>query len=107
MAKLTVQQVSLSGIDPTFSAADVAGDTFTNYGKSILVVKNGDTTAKTVTIASNVCSYGHNHDVVVSVPAGEERQIGNFSQDRFNNDGFEVSVSYDSVTSLTVAAIKY
>jgi hypothetical protein len=107
LAQLTVQKVSLSGIVPTFSAADVAGDTFKNYGKTLLHVKNGDTVSKQVTIASNTCSHGANHDVVVSVPAGEERQIGHFPTERFNNENHEVRVSYDSVTSLTVAVIKY
>jgi hypothetical protein len=107
MAKLAVQQVSLTGIEPTFVAADSLGDSFTNHGRTIFHVKNGDAAAKSVTITSNPCNYGEIHDVVVSVPAGEERQIGAFNERRFNDDNYEVNVSYDSVTSVTVAAIKY
>jgi hypothetical protein len=107
MAELTVQEVTLLGISPTFSAADSVGDTFKNYGKTIFHVKNGDTADKVVTIASNLCNYGENHDIVVTVPAGGERQIGHFDTQRFNNNSFKVSVSYDAVTSVTVAAIKY
>ncbi|MFD2704239.1 hypothetical protein [Salibacterium lacus] len=107
MAQLSVQKLSLSGISPSFTAAASGGDTFKNYGKTILHVKNDGSSEVTVTVASNPCEYGENHDVEVSIPAGEERQIGNFDQNRFNDDGYLVSVSYSSVSSVTVAAIQY
>jgi hypothetical protein len=107
MAKLTPQKVSLDGLNPTFAAADVAGDRFTNYGKTIFHVKNGDTVSKTVTInASKLCSHGYMHDETVSIPANDGIQIGPFKKDRFNTENSEVEVSYDDVTSVTVAAIQ-
>lgn len=107
MAQLTAQEASINGTAPTFVSADVAGDSFKNFGTVVLHVDNQDTVAKQVTIASNPCNFGEVHDVVVSVPASEERIIGVFQKDRFNDENNLVNVSYDDVTSLSVAVIKY
>lgn len=52
MAVLTVQQVNLDGISPTFVAADAGGDEFVNSGKAVLHVKNDGTNSITVTVNS-------------------------------------------------------
>lgn len=103
MAQLTVQKATLSGLAPTFAAADAAGDTFANDGRTHLHVKNGSAAAVTVTVDSvTACSYGFDHNAEVSVPAGGERIIGPFDQNRF---GTTAAVSYSAVTSVTVAAV--
>jgi hypothetical protein len=103
MAQLTVQKATLTGLAPTYAAADVAGDTFPNNGATALHVKNGGAAAITVTIDSATpCSYGFDHDIAVSVPAGAERIIGPLSQSRF---GTTASAAYSAVTSVTVAAV--
>ncbi|MED4261967.1 hypothetical protein [Priestia aryabhattai] len=107
MAVLDVQAVLQSGIVPTFKAATSGGDTFANDGKTYLHVKNSGTGAVTVTVDSfTPCSYGFDHDIVISIPAGSERIIGTFPQNRFNNDSSMVSVSYSTVASVTVAAFR-
>lgn len=107
MAKLTAQKVDLDGLSPAFSAADATGDTFANSGYAYLYVKNGDTADHTVTIsAQSQCSHGFTHDVDVIVPASGEKQIGTFDTKRFNDDKRQVNVSYDAVTSVTVAVIE-
>jgi hypothetical protein len=107
VADLIVQNISLGGVSPTFSAADSLGDTFDNGGKTFLHVKNGDTVSHTVTINSTKpCNYGFDHDESVSVAAGDEQLIGPFNSVRFNDQNNKVNVSYDAVTSVTVAAIK-
>jgi len=115
MALLTTQEIKLngedpeSGLSPTFEACDSAGDTFTVSGNDFLYIKNGDTADHTATIASlKKCSQGFTHNVNVVVPAGGEKMIGPFKISRFgdsanNNIG---SISYDAVTSLTIAVIK-
>lgn len=107
MSLLTVQNVSLDGLEPSFAAAAEDGDTFVNNGRTFLHVKNADTVAeRTVTIDSLVdCNQGHNHDIVVEVPAEEERIIGPFSPSRFNSNTGVVSVTYDNHSDVTVAAI--
>lgn len=103
MAQITVQKITLSGLDPAFVAADAAGDSFANDGKTVLHVKNGSAGAITVTINSErACSFGFDHDAEVSVPAGGERVIGPFYPSRF---GTTVTTSYSAVASVTVAAV--
>lgn len=105
---LDVQNNSLNGIVIVFLAASVGGDTFINLdSKTVLVVKNGDATAKTVTINSvGNCNQGFDHDIVVNVPAGGQVQIGPFQSSRFNDTTTQrVGITYSTVTALTIAAI--
>ena len=107
--QIAVQQVDLGGLNPTFEAADATnGNSFKNYnGKTFLIVDNQDAVSKTVTIDSLVkCDYGEDHDIQVSVPAGEQRWIGPFSPSRFNDSAGLVSFSVDDDTSVMVAAIR-
>lgn len=107
MAELTVQKTALNGLDPTYTAASATGDTFVNDGRTFLHIKNADVASKTVTIDSKTpCSYGHDHDIIVTVPAGDERVAGPFPNQRFNDVDNKVNITYDAVTSLTIAAIK-
>lgn len=107
MALLTVQNISLTGLTPTFTAADSLGDEFPNDGNAFLVVKNDGASDITVTIDSQKpCSYGYDHDITVTVPAGGEKWIGPFPQSRFNDTSGRVQVSYSDVTSVTVAVVE-
>lgn len=107
MAVLIVQRPTLSGAAPTFGAASAGGDSFANDGDTMLHVKNGGAGVVVVTVDSaTLCSYGFDHNITVSVPAGGERMIGRFLKARFDDADGRVNVSYDGVTSVTVAAIK-
>lgn len=107
MATLTVQTPSLTGLDPTLTAASGGGDEFVNDGATVLHVKNGGGGSINVTVDSQTpCSQGFDHDVVVAVPAGAERLIGPFPQARFNDANGKAQVAYSGVTSVTVAARK-
>lgn len=108
MAVLTVQSMTEQGLTPAFVAADVAGDSFANDGKTYLHVKNADAADITVTVDSQKqCDQGFDHDIVVTIPAGGEKLIGPFNISRFKDlaTGL-VNVSYSVVTNVTVAAIK-
>jgi hypothetical protein len=108
MAELTVQKISLTGLEPEYVAAASGGDTFKNNGNTYLCVKNGGGSAVTVTIDSIVLSnYGTDVDIAVSVPASEERLIGPFNKARFNNAVDIVNVTYSAITSVTVGAITF
>lgn len=105
---LTIQKSTTNGLETTFAPASVAGDSFTNDGKTILRVKNGDVADKTITIDSPIaCNHGFTHDVAVVVTAGEERDIGPFLRNRFNDENGKVNVTYSAVTSVTIAAISH
>jgi hypothetical protein len=102
--QLTVQKATLSGLDPAFSAADAAGDTFANTGREYLHVKNGSAGSITVTVdAIRSCNYGFDHNASAALPAGGERVIGPFERHRF---GASPDITYTSVTSVTVAVVQ-
>jgi hypothetical protein len=103
MAALTVQKLSLTGLNVATASAGAGGDTFTNDGKTVLEVTNGSGGSINVTVDSTrPCSYGADHNVVVAVPAAGSRRIGPFPVARF---GDPVSVAYSDVTTVTVAAV--
>lgn len=107
MATLTVQDVARTGLNPSYDSADVAGDEFINDGNTILHAKNGDASSKTVTITSYAdTGVGlTTEDISVTIPAGEERMIGPLPKSAYNDTNNKAQVSYDAVTSVTVAAI--
>lgn len=108
MATLTVQQMIDDGLEPTYAAADVAGDEFTWSSKAFLHVKNGDANPHTVTVASQYTNLGpglQTLDLAVAIPANEERMIGPLAESAFKDSTGLVQVTYDAVTSATVAAI--
>lgn len=104
MADLAVQDISLSGADVTFGAADAGGDSFRTSGNEYLHVKNGGGSSMTVTVDSTrQCDQGFDHDGQATVPAGEERLLGPFPASRF---GLNPAITYSGVTSVTVAVVK-
>lgn len=114
MAALSIQQIGEAGLDPQFSAAAAGGDTFANdtLERTFLFVKNGGAGAITVTgtaqkTQAGVRGFGAlpRNDIAVSVPAGQDRLIGPFT-DAFSDAAGNVSVTYSGVTSVTVAAVR-
>lgn len=109
MADLTILDIVRTGLQPAMAACAAGGDSFTNGGKTFLLVNNADAAPHDLTLNSQkACDQGFDHDINVSVPAGEERLIGPFPANRFNDVNDKVQISYPGgdVTSLTIAAIK-
>jgi hypothetical protein len=107
MADLTVQSVSLTGLTPTYGTTAAGGDAFVNSGRDFIHIKNGHTSSQTVTINSQgACSQGFDHDVAVVVPNAQERMIGPFPKDRFNDSLDKVQLTYSGVTALTIAIVR-
>jgi hypothetical protein len=108
MPTLSVQIAVLTGLNPSYGAADAGGDEFANSGREVIHVKNGHTSEQTVTVDSKaVCSQGYDHNAVVAIPAGEERIIGPFPKVRFDDPSTgKVAISYSGVISLTIAVIR-
>lgn len=97
------QVMDLDGIEPAYTAADATGNYGHNDGKSFLHVKNGGVGSVDITIESQrQCDQGFTHDVVVSIPAGEERMLAPFGTRRFNDSDNYLQWSFDDVTSVTV-----
>jgi uncharacterized Zn-binding protein involved in type VI secretion len=109
MATLTPLTTGLTGsANPSYVAAGAGGDEFANTDeKTILHVKNGGGGACAVTITGQQASnHGYTNNEGGSVPAGEEKFFGPFSKDRFNDVDGDVQITYDQVTSVTVAVIR-
>lgn len=107
MALLTAQNVATSGLTPAYSAV-AASDTFANDGAVFLHVKNGGGSPDSVTVTSvKNCDQGSTHNLVVSVPAGQERIIGPFETQRFNDPTTGlVTVGHSFTTSVTAALFR-
>lgn len=104
MAFLTPVQVKITGTKITKVAASAGGDTFAP-GDVKLVVVNGDASPHTVTIAvPGNTKYGQAQpDIAQTIPAGEEWEFGPFPVDLADPADGVVHVTYDAVTSVTVA----
>lgn len=110
MATLTVQQIALTGLEATFSAATVTtGDKFLPGDRTFIEVVNGSGSDITCTITTPNTSIGGAAiaDIAVTVTAGERRHIGPFPREHFAaaSDGL-ATVVCSSVTTVTIAAIK-
>ena len=97
----------ITGVALAYQAANAEGNYIINTtGRVVLHVKNGGGGAISVTVDSQqACDQGYDHDVVVSVPAGEDRMIGPLTTYRFNDEDGRVQIAYTGVSSVTVAAI--
>lgn len=111
MAELTAQSIDLNGTTLTFDSAAAGGDVFNNSGSTLLYVKNGDASSHDVTLAIqkdlNIDGLTLSiTDPSVTVPASDEKIIGPFPTSWFNDDNNQVNISYDAVTSVTVAVLE-
>lgn len=106
--ELTVQRVALTGVVPSYAAANADGSNVLNSGRVMLHVKNGGGAPINVTIQDAVsCSHGVQHTETVAVANGAEKMIGPFDRTRFNNASTgKFLVNFSDVASVTVAAIE-
>lgn len=107
MAVLTVQEVSIDGITPSYAAAAAGGDEFPNTGREILHVKNGSAGSITVTITTPQEIDGVAiADPAVVIVAGAEAVIGPFQPRIFNASDGNVDVGYSAAASVTVGVFQ-
>lgn len=114
MADLTIQKIVEAGLKAVYGAAAGGGDAIVNTkGDVFLHAKNADAATTTITITAQstskkIAGYGSmtKANAVIAIPAGEDRMIGPFPPEAFNDAAGKVEVTYSSVTSLTVAAIQ-
>ncbi len=110
MATLTVQDqpVNAGELAITFTAADVAGDTFANDGNTVFLVQWGAAPSGDVTI-EGVPSADSGRDGTSTMAAAAENsltQAGPFKARNWNSAG-AVDVTYPSgVTDIMVAAVR-
>ncbi|MYS47535.1 hypothetical protein GTY23_41475 [Streptomyces sp. SID5998] len=106
MAALSAAAVSLAGTAVAYAAASAGGDTCPTGAGVLLLVKNGDAAAHTVTLATPGTVNGLAiADRAVPVAAGAEVAIPVTNDYRDPSTG-RAAITYDAVTSVTVAVIR-
>ena len=107
MALITAQTPTLTGLNPTFAAA-ANTDTIAADGRTVLWVKNGSGSSINVTVVSTKSVNGLAvADLVVAVPAGQDRLIGPFPRNTFADANGQADIDYSSVTTITRAALAF
>jgi hypothetical protein len=108
---LARQQLADTGLSAAYSPAAAEGHAVENNGRVILHVCNGSEEVITVKILSGYVRAGLKlADRVVEVGAGEEKFIGPFDPDTYNQtDGMagQVAVDYSATEGVTVAALLF
>jgi archaellum component FlaG (FlaF/FlaG flagellin family) len=103
---LAVQQMTSSGLNVAMTAANVDGHSVPWSKHMHLRVKNGGGSPITVTPAIAIAVDGQSVTAkTVTVPAGEERSIGNLPPDVYAQSDGAVYFSFSGVTSVTCAAV--
>lgn len=108
MAALTLQSIVAAGVEPAYAAVNSEDTVKVNSAqRNFLHVKNGSGGSINVTITAVKTSARVQgvgvvtvDDLVVAVPAGEERIIGPFTEAYMDTDG-DVTIGYSGTTSVT------
>lgn len=108
MATIAVQELGPYGADLedlTFTALTEVDNDFANDGQTILIVKNGDSSAKDCTVTSVPDPYGRLGDLSLSTIAAN----GGLAMTGFLNTslfGGTVNFTVSATTSVSVAAVR-
>lgn len=108
MAELTLQSIVAAGLEPAYAAVNASDTAILNQAqRNFLHVKNGGGGSINVTITAVKTSARVQgvgvvtiEDLVVAVPAGEERMIGPITEAYLDTDG-EVTIGYSGTGSVT------
>lgn len=107
MATLSIQTIARAGLTPSYASAAGGGDEFANTGIQFAHIKNGSGGDIVVTIATpNSVDGLAIADRTVTVSAGSEEMIGPFPVAHYNDANSKVQLTYDGVTSLTIAILQ-
>lgn len=108
MATLITQTISQAGMSPSLQAATITGDSYTPESNVFLLFKNGDTNPHVATIHTTASIFGQPiSNIAVSLAAGSEVLVGPFDPAEVQQSGSTLAnITYDGVTSITVAAIR-
>lgn len=102
MATLTVQDIVIGGITPSFAAV-ASSDQFPNNGRCFAEVKNAGGTQDVVTITSTITVGGLTvQDPTVTVPITTgDKMFGPFPTDVYNDSNGLVTLAHSFTTSVT------
>ena|SRR3989304_4479093 len=106
MAAYTVQTTALAGVAHTLAAV-ASSDTFSNDGRTLLVVANASGGNRIVTLTATATVDGLTiTNPTVTIATGATKIIGPFPPRWFNSSSGVVTVTYDGTTSTTAAAVQ-
>lgn len=110
MAILTTQTILESGISVAYSNAGSTGDKVSPSRRTFLHIKNDGASVVTVTVDDKLTpipagSVAFDPDVVVDVPASEEKFIGPIVEARFQGTDGYADVSYSEIAGVSLAVI--
>lgn len=104
---LTVQNIDYMGADVVFVAADPTGNNFINDGAVFLYVRNNSPSVSTVAIATaKPCNQGVTHSYNISLDTTEEKFLGYFGRDRFNDADGKINFTTTNAAAVELAAVK-
>lgn len=105
--ELTIQTISRAGLEATTTAAIADGHKFKNDGRlTLLHVINGATDViVTIQTAATVDGKAVADDTVTCT-ASEERFIGPFPAEIYNQTDGMVYIDYDDVSNVTVSVLR-
>ena len=108
MATLTVLTSSPTSATALGAAAVAAGgDQFLNDGDTILYFKNTNASSRTVTIATGGTIGGLAiADASVTLAQNDEKVVGPFRPDIFNDSSGYIQLTYTADAGVTVAAVR-
>jgi len=112
--ELVYQEIVRTGLSPSYTGALATGHGFENSDESVILhVKNASGASVDVTISTpNTLDSLAISDLVVAVPAGEERFIGPFPAEVYEQYDSDIDkrnlvlVDTSAQTSVTYAALK-
>ena len=117
MATVSVQSASAFAALNHAYASVASGDVVPNDGATILLFKNANASARTLTLTGNavdVPGFGTvsaaDTGETITIPGsgtnGGECMVGFIPVNRFNNSSGQVALTFDATTGLTMAAVK-
>jgi hypothetical protein len=111
LAEIVPQTSTRDGLFLSFEATNplASGGMFidNSVANVLIYIKNDDASSHSVTIVTpGTVDQEPIEELVIAIPAGEERIIGPFPKAVYNNTAGQVSFSMEADTSVTVAALK-
>lgn len=107
MAILSAQKLLIGGLQPAFAAAAGGGDQAPVGEKLVLLVRNGDATSKTVTVATpGTVGDLAVADAVQVIPASGTAAIPLKASAFRDPLTGRAAITYSAVTSVTVAVLQ-
>jgi hypothetical protein len=105
---MAVDDLTLSGVAPTYHSAHADDNKFDNPGGDVIIhVKNASGSGLTVTVVNPASYHGVAFtDLSIYVCAGTDKLNGPFDPAIFNQSDTSVHVNWSATTSITCAAIR-